>query len=443
MGVCLCLAFAFFAAGQNYRAAVAKTVITPVLPFPLTGYGGRTKPAEEKVHDLWAKALVIESGKEKLAIITTDVLGLTPAIENNICEQLHKKYGFKKSQILLNASHTHSGPMVWPSLEMIGDYDSTQIRQFLAYNSVLTNKIVEITGQAFNSLQPVQISTGNGSAGFAKNRRQHTEKGVVNGINPNGPVDHQVPVLKVASGKKTMAIVFGYACHNTTVTGSNYLINGDYSGFAQLELEKIYPGSTTLFLTGCAGDQNPQPRGTLELAAQHGKTLAASVRKVMNGKMNSVKGPVKTSVKNVDLKFRPYSEEYYVNDLNGTNAYKQRRARFMLQAEAQGWNISNYTYPVQAVRLGNALTIVALAGEVVVDYALNTKNKYPRENIFVSGYCNHVMCYIPTKKILQEGGYEAEDNLIYYAKPGPFEEDVEQKIMTTIGNVLHAVGVEK
>lgn len=426
------------------KVGVSKKIITPQFPFYLSGYAVRVEPATQKFHDLWAKALVIESSPlNKTVIVTTDVLGLTPQIHEEVVNGLARKFNFQKSQIILNSSHTHSGPIIWPSLEMIADFDSTTIKKFTAYNNFLVQSIIEIVGDALQNKFSAKIYSGHGKTGFAMNRRQLVNGKIINGKNPGGNTDHDVPVLKVLNAKaEVKAVLFGYACHNTTVTSGNYLINGDYAGFAQIELEKAYPGATALFFTGCAGDQNPQPRGTIDLAEQHGKTLAGAVVSVLNKKMAPVGGTIKSQFQEATLHFIPFDVNKYNAELTSGNPYMQRRARLMLQAYNRGWDITKYDYPVQVMRIGNTLTFVSLAGEVVVDYALKIKKMYPQENLFIAGYCNHVMGYIPTKKILEEGGYEAEDNLVYYGKPGPFEKDVEARIFTTLKHIMAGLGVK-
>ncbi|HTF29138.1 MAG TPA: hypothetical protein VK625_09860, partial [Flavitalea sp.] len=287
-----------------------------------------------------------------------------------------------------------------------------------------------------------KLSSGHGEAKFAKNRRQPTAKGVINGINPTGAVDHDVPVLKLESTDGNIfAVLFGYACHNTTVTGTSNVINGDYAGFAQIEIEKRYPGATALFFSGCSGDQNPQPRGTVELAAEHGKELADAVDAVLKMKTIPISGAIKTKTVNVELTLNPYPISHYREHLKTGNVYLQRRAKLMIEALNKGWKIDSYKYPVQALRIGNNLTMIALAGEVVVDYSLAIKKLYPNENLFVAGYCNEVICYIPTKKILAEGGYEAVDNMIYYGMSGPFANSIESRIMNGIKVVMNGIGI--
>lgn len=426
------------------KVGAGRVVITPDLPFHLTGYAGRDTPAVTKVHDLWAKALVIEeSSTNRIVIVTTDVLGLTPAISDAAAQRLEKKYGIKRSQIMFNSSHTHSGPMIWPALSVIGDFDTTTIKGFTNYAISLTDKLVAVVDMAMQNLAPMQLSYGSGSADFAINRRQRTPNG---GVVPgrSGHVDHDVPVLIAKDAQGIVkAVLFGYACHNTTVTGTNNTVNGDYAGFAQIELEKKYPEATALFFIGCAGDQNPSPRGTLELAEQHGKELAEAVTKVVAGKTSTVGAPLRSAFVKTDLAFQPVTAQAMQKDLLEGNKYEKRRAKLITEAMNKGWDISAHSYPVQAMRIGNKLTILSLSGETVVDYALNAKKQYPGEQLFVAGYCNQVVCYIPTERIIEEGGYEPVSSMIYYGMPGPFDKSVETKVNAAIRTVMQKIGVSK
>lgn len=419
------------------KVGVGRIVITPDLPFQLTGYAGRDTLATQKAHDLWTKALVIEeSPSNRIIIVTADVLGLTPAISEAAAQRLIAKYGITRSQIMFNSSHTHAGPMIWPALSMIGDYDTTRIKDFTKYAIGLTDKLVAAVDMAMQNLQPMQLSYGNGNAGFAINRRKAPGRA--------DHVDHDVPVLiaKDAQGKEK-AILFGYACHNTTLTGTNNIISGDYAGYAQIELEKKFPGATALFFIGCAGDQNPSPRGTIELAQQHGKELAEAVQKVLSGKTVNIGAPLRSAFVKAELAYEPVKTETLQQELLNGNKYEKRRAKLIVEATNKGWDISNHSYPVQAMRIGNKLTLLSLSGETVVDYSLNAKKNYPKEQLFVAGYCNQVVCYIPTEKILEEGGYEAVSNMMYYGMPGPFSKRVEKKVNTAIQQVMQKVGVSK
>ncbi|MGX5816707.1 neutral/alkaline non-lysosomal ceramidase N-terminal domain-containing protein [Chitinophaga lutea] len=423
------------------KVGTGRAVITPTLPFLLTGYAGRDLPAQEKTHDLWAKALVIEeNASSRLVIVTTDILGLAPAVSDAAAQRLMKKYALQRSQILFNSSHTHSGPMIWPALSHIGDYDTTTVKGFTAYNQWLADKMVEAVDMAMQHLEPMQLSHGSGEADFAYNRRYVAPKPGETARSQR--TDHDVPVLTAKDANGVVrAVLFGYACHNTTVTGTSNVVNGDYAGFAQIALEKKYPQATALFFIGCAGDQNPTPRGTLALAEQHGNSLAEAVERVIGGKMENTGAPLRSAYVYAELPFKPFEAATFEHDLLKGNKYEQRRAKLVMEAMARGWDLSRHPYPVQAMRLGNNLAILALSGETVVDYALNAKKQYGGKRLFVAGYCNQVVCYIPTEKILEEGGYEPVSSMIYYGMPGPFDKSVETKVNAAIRKVMLQVGL--
>lgn len=437
-----CLLVTAVLSAAEWKAGVARMKITPENPIWMSGYGGRTKPSQGTMTDLWAKAIALEDRKgSRAVIVTTDLIGLPRSVSDQISAAALKQYGLDRSRLLLNSSHTHTGPMVGENLQIMFELAPEDEQRIRAYTQKLVQTIIEAIGGAIADLQPATVSYGKGSAEFAINRRKSTPKGFVISTNPEGPVDHSVPVLAIRKPDGTLrAALFGYACHNTTLTGEFYRISGDYAGFAQMEFEKAHPGAVGMFMLLTGGDQNPNPRSKEELAMQHGRELAASVDKVLQGKMTDVHGPVKASFQTTELTFAPRSREDFEKELQDPLPAKTRRAKAMLKAYDERKPVTKVTYPVQAIRLGKEVTYVALGGEVVVGYSLRTKKEFPAENTVVAGYSNDVMCYIPTAQVLKEGGYEAVDSMIYYGQPGPFTDDVEERIMTTIHSVMKRVG---
>jgi hypothetical protein len=429
-------------AAADFKAGVARIDITPAGPIWMSGYASRKKPSEGVLQRLWAKALAIEDARKgRAVIVTTDLIGLPREVSDVVAARVLKAHGLPRAALLLNSSHTHTGPVVRPNLITMYELDEENDRRIAAYTRELTEKLVTVIGAALGDLQPARLSYGAGSAGFAMNRREFTPKGVRIGRNPQGPVDHQVPVLRVTSEDgRLRAVLFAYACHNTTLTGEFYQLSGDYAGFAQEEVEKAHPGATALFMMLCGGDQNPEPRSSLELAESHGKTLAAEVSRVVSADLARVGGPLRSNFRMVDLSFATHSRETFEKDLADANPHKVRRAKAMLKAYDQRRPVRSVLYPIQAVRFGRGLTLLALGGEVVVDYALRVKKEFGPEDIVVAGYSNDVMCYIPSLRVLKEGGYEAVDSMIYYGQPGPFAEDVEERVFGGIHAVLKQVG---
>lgn len=421
---------------NDMKVGIGRKIITPTFqPLWMNGYLGRSQPATGVAQDLWAKALVFEeSPTSRVIIVTTDLLGLSHEISEAVAKRLSDKYGINRSQLVLNSSHIHSGPPVWPSAGMF-DYNTEDMRNVALYGQKLIEDIVAVVDMAMSNLTPMKVWSGHGLAQFARNRRdpKFTTR----------PVDNDVPILKISDPEGIVkAILFGYACHNTTLDSDYMLISGDYAGYAQIELEKMYPGATALFFEGCGGDIDPFPRTKVEDAEQNGKSLALAVQKALEGELKPVRPPIITDYTVVDLDFRPFDLASYQKEIISTNQFAQRRAKLMLLAYNKGYDVSKYHYPVHAIRFNKDLTILGLAGEVVVDYSLWAKKEFANQNLFVAGYCDEVMCYIPSKRILDEGGYEANSNMVFYVMPGPFADNIEEKILRAIRKVMKGTGVK-
>jgi neutral ceramidase len=411
----------------------------------MSGYSARTHPSEGVATDLWVKALALEDSKgTRVVIVTMDLVGIPRSISDTAAARIQKKYGLERSSLVFNCAHTHTGPVVWPNLSVMFFLTPEQQRVVDAYAHKLTDDLVTVVGAALADLSPAELSSGHGTAGFAANRRQGRGGNVKIGVNAKGPVDHDVPVLKVMSPDgKLRAVLFGYACHNTTLTAEFYKISGDYAGFAQLNLEQAHPGATAMFMILCGADQNPEPRSTFELVQQHGKALSQAVETVLAAPMKPVRAPIRAAYMTTELNFQPHTREQFEQEAKSDHKYKAARARAMLRTYDEGTPVRRLTWPAQAVRLDKSFTLLALGGEVVVDYQLRAKREYPKENLMVAGYSNEVMCYIPSLRVLKEGGYEVNDSMIYYGQPGPLAPDVEDLIFDTIHKVMKRVGAGK
>ena len=425
------------------RAGVARIDITPRGEIWMAGYADRTHPSTGVVHPLWAKALAIDDGRRgRAVIITTDLIGLPRAITDLVSARAQKEYGLERAQLLFNSSHTHTGPVVIPVLPTMFDLAPQDRETADQYRRRLTEDLFTAIGAALGRLAPAQLAYGSGQVHFAINRREPTPEGIRIGVNPSGPTDPDVPVLRVtAQDGSILAVLFGYSCHNTTLTGAFYRLSGDYAGFAQLDLEQRHPGAAAMFLELCAGDQNPNPRGRLEVAEQHGHTLASEVDRVLAEKLTPIQPPIRSAFRNIELEFATHTRETFEQELRTSEGARARRARAMLNAYDERAAIRHILYPIQAIRFSRDLTILALGGEPVVDYALRAKREY-RGNLMVLGYSNDVASYIPTSRVLKEGGYEAVDSMIFYGQPGPYAEEVGDRIFAGIRSVMRSVGVQ-
>lgn len=420
---------------MEWKAGVASVVITPEEPMWMGAYAARNLPARGTLHDIWAKALAIEDANGKQAVfITSDLVGITKPSADRIRDEIGASLGLSKAQIILNNSHTHTGPEI-DALKYswrVKDSDPVQLEKINQYVNQLEDKIITMVGDALQSMEPAQLYTGNGVSRFAVNRRNNSESTLNEVTQLAGPSDHSVPVIKVVDESgDLMAVAFGYACHPTVLNG--YKWSGDYVGFAQIELEKAYPGVTALFLQGAGGDQNPLPRRTVALAKQYGKTLAASVEGVLNGEMRKVPSRLTMAYSEIDLPFeKPPNEEQLLEMAEEFSGYHELWALYMVDKLKKGESlITSYPYPVQFWQLGNQ-PIISLGGEPVIDYAIELKKIFGQD-AFVFGYSNDPnMAYIPSVRVLREGGYEGELSQRAKGLPAKWSEDIEAIIIKEI-----------
>ena len=257
------------AAETDWKVGVARVKITPDQPVLLAGYASRTHPFEHVAADLFAKALALEDKSEHLAVlVTTDLIGLTAAVAEPVCEKITAKTGLKRAQILFNSSHIHTGPTPAPyTTPPTGGTSPGDRQRTVAYTRHLQDQFVELVVAALGKREPATLSWGVGVVDFPMNRREFTARGVILGVNARGTADRSVPVLRIAGADgKLCAVVMGAGTHNTTLTDKCYEICGDYAGFAEARIEEEHPGVTALFVLGCAGDSNPYPRGTMDMA---------------------------------------------------------------------------------------------------------------------------------------------------------------------------------
>src|SRR5436309_14048409 len=173
------LAFCTFTgslAAQTWKVGAAKENITPDHYMWMSGYAARDKPAQGKMTELWAKALALEDSAGKRAIlITLDVVGIDRALSVSVCDKLQKKHGLDRSQIAINCSHTHSGPVVNRNLRPMHEYSLDKPQQELIhqYADKLERAIQSVVEQAFDNLAPATLAWGSGRTDIAVNRREN------------------------------------------------------------------------------------------------------------------------------------------------------------------------------------------------------------------------------------------------------------------------------
>ncbi len=425
---------------SSWKAGAARVAITPKTALWMSGYSSRTTPSRGVIHDLWAKALALQdpAGK-RVMLITLDICGIDGALSNRIRDTLKTRFALDRDRVVIACSHTHSGPVVGTNLLTMYKIDDAERQRIAAYTEFLASAVISVASQALDRLAPARLAWATGRADFAVNRRNNKEADAPElrkRMALRGPVDHDVPVLKITSAAEAlMAVVFSYACHCTVLDLDRF--SGDYAGFAQIDIESKHPGAQAMFVAGCGADQNPLPRRSLELAAEYGRQLATSIETTLGAAVTSIDGPIKTSYEEIPLAFASIpTNEQIERDAKSSDFFIASRARKWLETIRKGARLEPvYPYPVQVWRL-DGLSWVFLGGEVVVDYALRIKGNLGTSHTWVAGYCNDVMAYIPSLRVLKEGGYEGAGAMVYYGQPGAWSDEVEEAIMAAVAHCL-------
>ncbi|MFO0945493.1 MAG: neutral/alkaline non-lysosomal ceramidase N-terminal domain-containing protein [Planctomycetota bacterium] len=419
---------------------VAKIDITPEFPVMLSGYGNRQEEFTEVEQKLWARALAIGEGPKLAVILTVDNLGVPSTMTDEVANRLAKAVGMNPSRLAVCSSHTHTGPYlkgVAPTL-----FGRDMPIEFAAhvdhYTAWLTDKMEEAARKAIEDRKPSRLSWNQGKVEFAANRRLVLRgKAVGMGVSNQAPVDHSLPLLRVTDlNGKIRAVYLTYACHCTTLDGNFNKVCGDWLGFAVEGIERELPGATALISIGCGADANPKPRGSLDFAKQHGEAMAREAARLLSEPAEPLPGEIVISESRFSLPFASLPTLEQWRAWSTEPGHRGHYARVNLEKLKTGEKqATELPYRVQTWRFGDRLTMVHLAGEVVVDYALALKQLFGPK-IWVIAYANDVPCYIPSARILAEGGYEADDSMIYYNRPARFDPKCESIILGELKQLL-------
>jgi neutral ceramidase len=429
----------------TWRAGAGRAKVTPAGPVWMAGYGARTREGDATLQDLWVRALALVDPQGRTGVLLAiDNCGIGREVADTIAGEIRRRHGFGRDAVMIDLSHTHCSPFTEGLLGGMREFGAAEWRRVVAYTRWLEQQAVAAVDAAVSDLAPVTLSRGMGAAGFAVNRRNNREADVPRLRAENrlaGPVDHDVPVLAVrARGGGLKAVVFGYACHTTTL--NLYEWNGDYAGFAAEELERRHRGATALFAAGCGADINPLPRRTVELARDYGRQLADAVDAALQTPV-ALTGGLTASFERISLEYSRVPARAELEAMLGREErelrYERLRARHLLgELDRRGAIDASYPYPIQCWRLGD-LTWIALGGEPTVEYALRLKRELGPAT-WVMGYASEIMAYIPSERVLQEGGYEGGGSMAVFGRPAPWAPGLENKIVSTARRLVRSAG---
>jgi hypothetical protein len=416
-------------ATDTRQVGAASVDITPEYPVRLSGYGGRRLPNTGVSQHIFAKALAIGGDEEGPAVVVTvDNCGVPASMRDEVLRRLGTKSKVSHERLAICSSHTHCAPMLIGMLpNLFGmDIPAEHLQAIERYTRELTDAIEKVVLAALADRKPATLTWSVGKVGFAANRRSF----------PMKPVDHDLPVLRATSTEgKVRAIFTSYACHCTTIGIDE--IHGDWAGCAQEALQREFPGAIALTAMGCGADQNPNPRRTMELVKQYGEDLGAEAKRLVLGEMKPVNGPVKCNAKQIELAFGtlPTREEWQALAASKTPAIAYHATKNLARLDRGEKIPTHLPYLVQTWAFGNDMAMVFLPGEITVDYSLRIKREFDPARLWVNGYSNDVPCYVPSRRVLDEGGYEGAGAMVYYDRPTQFAPDVEERIMKAVHEV--------
>jgi hypothetical protein len=412
---------------QAIAVGVAQVDITPDYPVRLSGFGFRRTESEGVTQRIWAKALAVGSEKDGPAVlIAVENKGLSLEICQEVSRRLTRSIRLNPARLTVTSTHTHTAPMltgVSPTLFSVPIPPEHQAR-IDQYTRELMDKMEQAAVAAVRDIRSARLSWAIGTSDLAVNRRA---KG--------GPVDHDLPVMFVHDlNGSVRAVYFSYACH--CVALSNNKISGDWAGFAQEYVQQQFPGAVALASVGCGADSNPKSGvvgEAVEKCAALGKEVADEVKRISQKTKPITAKPIVHSAM-VRIPFdTPWTREEWEMRNKSADAAIAYHAKINLERmDRDEMLLKDMPYLVQTWVFGDQLAIVFLPGETVVDYSLRIKREFVRNRVWTNGYSNEERCYLPSERILKEGGYEGGGAMVYYDRPQRFAPGVEARIMDAV-----------
>lgn len=427
-------------------AGTAGGAITPAWPVFMECYPGRAEPVRETLDPLEARALVLDHGGRRAAVVAVDVTGLEAESAARI-QAAAAASGVPAGDILLMASHTHAAPAVTRFKAVPID---------AAYLDWLETTLAGLVVAAAGRLRPVTLGVGEGATDFNVNRRRRTPQGMRLLANPGGLVDRRVRVLRLdpaaADGHPPaargtlgghplpqtdpLAVLFSYACHATVLGAADLLYSGDYPGAARRLIEGAYgEGTTALFLAGCFGNLRPHllaPDGRFRSAtAPELRVLGRRLGSAVVGAAERVVGePVASLASGRREVFLPYGPAAPPGGAGGDSVPP-----------------GGETVTVHVLRLGRHW-LVATPGETFLEIGLSVERGLAELGLadpaagdltLCLSYANGYVGYLASASAVGEGGYEP-GSFPEYQRPAPFGPRVEAALVGAALEVAQELG---
>lgn len=402
------------------RAGAARKSIVPPFPTHMGGFNDRLKSFEGVHDELFARALVLDNGTTKLAIVGSDLMAIDAELVRLARERITRETGISATHILICCTHNHSAPSYYQKTEIGEDDAEPSLKKFLA------KQFAEVAIEAFQALVPARAGFGAGKLeGATRNRQQK-----------NDLIDSQVGVFRVEEleGRKTIATLFNFTGHPVIIGSTNLQLSGEYPGAASRAVENLL-GGVAIFTQGACGDITVNRSGDPFLEIERlGRTVAGEVIKT-SGMIRLTEDLVlKAASKTVALPARSVpgvdeAKQAYEKGKAALEAAKSQKApasaislledknrvlaiavvRAELVAAKPSKRETELKPEVQVMQVGDVI-LGAIPGELFVEYALELRARVRQDtgNAFcLVGYANGYLGYIVTPRAMETGGYEA------------------------------------
>jgi hypothetical protein len=370
--------------------------------------------------DLYAKCVVLQSGGERVALVTCDLIAGHKIITETARRLVEKETGIKPDHLMVSMTHTHTGPETRPGRIV-------PIRAEWAEK--LPRMIADAVKDAASNVFKAKLHVGRAlEPDLAHNRlfrmRDGTEKfgpgsDLTKVAGPAGPIDPELLAMRLLDAEgKTRALLVNYALHVDVIGGGGAnFISADWPGEMAKAVAEIYGDQcVTLFANGCCGDINHVPYLKQTALPQRGPAKAIQLGRALGGlAMNAAEKAEPMTDAKVACKLETLKVPYYEVD-DKMRAYAAELAKkekpsdfekYVIE-KVNTWDLGGKSedVPVHVIRIGNC-ALVGLPGEIFCHWGLEIKKWSPATSTFVAELANHWVGYVPTIEQAVRGGYGA------------------------------------
>lgn len=416
----------------------SKETITPDFPVKMAGYESR-KGYNKGIHDeLFSKCVIFDDGNKKVMIIALDLCMLDNIFVYEMKDIIFKLYNFRHEDVIIHTTHTHAGPMTYCFGERTVFGTNSETDKYMEY---LKQQILKSIEKSLENSFEGKIEIGVGETYIGTSRRHKTPRGYTIGPNLTEDIERNLTVLRIKDNKNaTRLIIFTCPCHPVVLYPDNESLSADYPGATCRELEKRYPDSMAVFLQGAGADINPavliggdKYRSTFYTDVLiTGKILANDVNNILKSNMREFALELKTSLSRINLPLGEYKTDFFMELTKGDDERKAMYGKRMLEIAQSDMYRSGCPFQISIVELAKDVRLIGLEGEICNKIGIDIRNIFKQGNTIVLGYTNGSISYIPTPKILSEGGYEAVCAYTKSGIPAPFADNTESVILDHI-----------